>query len=493
MKPVNIFALTRALKTSQLGRLEKQMSQREHPLRIREWEMDSLRGLIDELRCIMPDICRMNFFFSFQIPKLGKEMDLLRISDETIVNIELKSKEVPEENIRNQLLRNKYYLALLGKDIRSYTYVCETGKLFRLSRSEKLKTAEWSELAEDLKNQTKCFEGNIEELFREDEFLISPLTDPERFLLGDYFLTSQQRDIKDGILKHIRQKDGLFFGFTGLPGTGKTLLLYDIAMSLTQKAARCCVLHFGSFPPELHHLDERLKRIDFFHMTGESDLPELENFNYICVDEGHRITRKIMTELSLWAKENAVPVIFSYDIEDAVAPEERHGLSGNEAILLEGMVSYRMTNRIRMNSELSSFVRSLLCRTERHRKDFPSVQVLYSGNKSDTGILLENFKDEGYIFVKKGKLQTLSDMKSVSSEMSVADATCREFEKVIMIIDHNYYYDERGYLRSRNRDVREIYHGLSRAKNKLALIVEDNDAVFESVLGILQGEEEVKR
>ena len=33
----------------------------------------------------------LRFFYSFQIPRLGKEFDLLQIKDEQIVNIELKS------------------------------------------------------------------------------------------------------------------------------------------------------------------------------------------------------------------------------------------------------------------------------------------------------------------------------------------------------------------------------------------------------------------
>lgn len=47
--------------------------------------------------------------------------------------------------------------------------------------------------------------------------------------------TSQQNDIRYHIIKKIHAGGYSLQGFTGLPGTGKTLLLYDIAKGLTTK------------------------------------------------------------------------------------------------------------------------------------------------------------------------------------------------------------------------------------------------------------------
>ena len=74
------------------------------------------------------------------------------------------------------------------------------------------------------------YQGNIDDLFQAELYLISPITEPARFLKKEYFLTSQQRDIQRQILKKLRISRFGYFCFTGLPGTGKTLLLYDIAM-----------------------------------------------------------------------------------------------------------------------------------------------------------------------------------------------------------------------------------------------------------------------
>lgn len=53
----------------------------------------------------MEDVYALRFFYSFQIPRLGKEFDLLQIKEDQIINIELKSGVVSDEAIRRQLCR----------------------------------------------------------------------------------------------------------------------------------------------------------------------------------------------------------------------------------------------------------------------------------------------------------------------------------------------------------------------------------------------------
>ena len=61
-------------------------------------------------------------------------------------------------------------------------------------------------------------------------------------------------------------------------------------------------------------------------------------------------------------------------------------------------------------------------------------------------------------------------------------------------MDAAFFYDEDGYLREKESadpksggsGVRDLFHGLSRAKKRIAVIVEHNPAVFEALLGVLQ-------
>ena len=166
MKPINIYALTRVQNPEAIEKLERQMSGRDRLLKVKEWEIDSLKAFSGRLNESMEEGYMLDFFYSFTMPKLGKEFDLLRINDDSVINVELKSGNVPDDLIRKQLLQNKYYISTLGKTMYFFTYVSNTDRLVRLSRSEKLVETTWEELVTVLKSQRECYTGDIEDLFR---------------------------------------------------------------------------------------------------------------------------------------------------------------------------------------------------------------------------------------------------------------------------------------------------------------------------------------
>ena len=53
------------------------MSGRGYFLKMREWELDSMKAFVRELETHMDEVYALWFFYSFQIPRLGKEFDLL--------------------------------------------------------------------------------------------------------------------------------------------------------------------------------------------------------------------------------------------------------------------------------------------------------------------------------------------------------------------------------------------------------------------------------
>ena len=98
-------------------------------------------------------------------------------------------------------------------------------------------------------------------------YLFSPLTEPERFLNKEYFLTSQQKDIKRRILDKIRKVGSGYFWFSGLPGTGKTLLLYDIAMRLSAHQ-KVCIIHCGEAGKEWKVLHDNYYGLHFLQTVS---------------------------------------------------------------------------------------------------------------------------------------------------------------------------------------------------------------------------------
>ena len=357
MRSISIYALTRNQNTECLQKLERQLSGRGFFLRIKEWELESMKALVGKLEEHMQDVYALRFFYSFQIPKLGKEFDLLQIRDDQIVNIELKSGIVSEDAILRQLVQNRYYLSVLGKPILSYTYISSEDRLVRLTNHDHIMEGDWEQLCNALEKGGQDYKGDIEELFQAELYLISPLTEPERFLRKEYFLTSQQRDIERQILKRIRAEREGYFHFSGLPGTGKTLLLYDIAMKLSARQ-QVCIIHCGEAGKEWKLLHERLRRIDFLSDSQLSEETELDGYSSILIDEAHLLTSDSLT--ILLKKSRHRPVIFSGDSEDMISPEEMDRSTVEMLKGLPGLQSYHLTNRIRTNAELSSFIQNMM-------------------------------------------------------------------------------------------------------------------------------------
>lgn len=469
MKSLSIYTLTRNQTINCLSKLERQLSGRENFLKIRTWELDSMKALVQQLEMYMSDVCAVRFFYSFQIPRLGKEFDLLQIKDSQIVNIELKSGVVSDEAIRKQLIQNRYYLSVLGKPIQSYTYISSQNRLVRLTKHDHIVDAEWERLCLDLQKEGIDYEGDIEQLFRAELYLISPITDPVRFLKKEYFLTSQQRDIERKILRELRANRSGYFWFSGLPGTGKTLLLYDIAMKLSVRH-RVCVIHCEETGNKWKILHERLRRIEFLSDSQPMERQKFEQYSGILVDEAHLLSPEKLQ--CLLEQSKGKPVIFSSDSEEMISPEEldRRNIEMLEA--LPDIKTFRLTNRIRMNEELSHFILSMMHLPERkNQRRYPHISVAYANDEKEAEILLKDYSRQGYLYLTE-KLEL------------------ENREKIVMLLDEQYYYDERGYLRasfhgeSGNSYVRSVFHRLNQAKEKIALIVKENEQVYSKILDL---------
>ena len=483
MKSISIYTITRNQNIEQLQKLERQLSGREYFLKMREWELESMKALTAELETCMEDVYALRFFYSFQIPRLGKEFDLLQIKEDQIVNIELKSGVVSDEAIRRQLLQNRYYLSVLGRTIHSYTYISSQNRLVRLTNHDHIAEADWDELCRALKRESPDYDGNIEELFRAELYLISPLREPERFLQKEYFLTAQQRDIERQILKGIRAKHSDYYWFSGLPGTGKTLLLYDLAMKLSVRQ-RVCMIHCGESGEDWRILHKRLRRIDFLSdrqlslqaakqtMTENVCAEEafdtfLKPYSAILVDEAHLLepgARELLTGIS-----TRRPVIFSGDCEDVISPDELGESAEMVWKSVPGVQTFRMTNRIRTNAELSVFIQNMMRLTRgKGRRMYPHVSAGYGNDEEEAEKLLKGYLALGYRYFEENA------------------GSGEDVERLVVLLDERYFYDETGYLRSGNRSVRRLFHRLNQAKEELAFVVKKNEAVYSVILGLLQ-------
>ena len=474
MKSISIYALTRKQNIEHLQKLEQQLSGREHMLKMKEWELESMRALVERLELHMQDVSALRLFYSFQIPRLGKEFDLLQIRENQIINIELKSGAVSEEAIQKQLIQNRYYLSALGKPIQSYTYISSQNRLMRLTNHDHVIEASWNQLCAALQKEGKDYSGDIENLFRAEWYLFSPLTEPNRFLNKEYFLTAQQRDIKRQILKKIREEQTGYFSFSGLPGTGKTLLLYDIAMKLSNRQP-VCIIHCGEAGKKWEILHKRLQRIDFLSDNQLETQFSLEDYHAILVDEAHLLSVEKLNVLLNMSEDR--PIIFSSDSEEMISPKEMDQSTMKRMQELPNLQTFRLTNRIRTNAELSSFIQNMMhLPVRKNQNGYPHVSVVYANDEKEADTLVQDYVRQGYQYFQQME----------GAELGVT--AVRDTEKMVVMLDERYYYDEDQYLRSRNpmqngqSEVRRLFHLLNQAKENLAFVVKENETLYGILL-----------
>ena len=499
MKTVNLFQLTRTTNLRCFAQFEQQLSRRKDILTPKREELECLHTFVDVMLSVNGNIAEtigmLNYFyFSFTIPKISKEFDLLRIATNSVVNIELKS-QADEEKIIRQLVQNKYYLKTLCRPLALFTFVRDQQCFYMLSEQDTLVPIDKIVVYNSIVGQIDCYDGNAEDLFRVSDYLISPMNTPDRFLRGEYFLSSHQEKIRKQIIDEAVCKRNQYFGITGDPGTGKTLLLYDLAVNLSI-LGKCCVIHCGIMPDGLAELNNSLTNVDIVAAKRINSSFDFSPYQYVLVDESHRFRRLQYDLLIEQTRHQGIITIFSFDERQILSTREENAKIGERIKTIDGCRVYQLTNKIRTNKELASFIERLRdLRSHNIVNDYSSVTVAYAANQTEASLVLQSFIQNGYVFINyTGSVYHLSSFdyfSSLSAGHNTHNVIGQEFDNVVMLLDQTFAYDENNILRAKyhpNPDYlyrQLLFQGLSRVREKLAVVVLDNPDLFEKVLGIL--------
>ena len=491
---VNIYALSR-IRDEEAFNLVKRQRSRDNDKRYTQYhEMESLRFLVDALIEKGIGVSELDaFFFGYNISRIGKEFDLLRVTDKYCLNIELKSMKVPDEQILDQLRKNRYYLNLLGKRQELYTVVTDTMDCYRLSLNDELVPADISEIAVAVKRTASNCLSEIDSLFKPSNYLVSPMNTPERFIQGEYFLTQAQDLIKKELMALAEHSfSGCFFHITGRPGTGKTLLLYDIARAFA-KNGKTLIVHCGSLcRGQLKIRDE----VENLSIEPDKDILgsfPLSEYHFVIVDEAHRMDLGVFEELCSSAVKNGQVVIFSTDPHQVLSgTEEENDIEGKiGALELAGI--YKLSDRIRTNRELWTFILRVmdLGKRDGRHTDFGDIQINYAANSEEARLLLEYYRKADYTFINYTKpKEGDSPFAEYEEDFDTHSVIGQEFDNVVMLMDSSFYYDEKGRLQGVPSPGSEFiypnlfYQGITRVREKLALIVVDAPELFNRIASI---------
>lgn len=502
MDSVNLYVLYQGQNLDKFGDYKKALSNMYQKGKDKEEEIKTLLFLVEILMENGVGIENLdNFFFGFSIPHIGKEFDLLKIYENgPVINIELKSQPVGEEKIEKQLRQNRYYLEHLSDEIYTFTFVKnESEAIWYFYDGESLKESCIEDMIRLLNLRGVPVQTGIEKLFKERKYLISPINTPNAFIQGKYYLTNQQEQIKNTMVKQIQEGQPAIWGIKGSAGTGKTLLLYDIAKTLAEKMS-VCVIHSGILSRGHILLSNELNRvlgnnITIMEVVQCKKAVILENgYECILVDEAQRLYQPDFDYLIEIFKEKNINCIFSYDYNQVLSHAEKERNIPGQLAMIENFKEQKLSERIRTNAEVNSFIKNVidLKNCPKSYVDYSNIEVLYAADYNVAKKIV-NYYTEG----KKYKFITYTPSRYVDSEIDTFSGYTnthhvigQEFDNVIISMDNNFRYDKEGRLQGKvhpNPDYifyQLWFQGVSRAREKLCILIIGNEKLFNSILDI---------
>jgi hypothetical protein len=466
---------------------------------IKDRELITLKRLCSYIKSALNDHYYFdNYYINYKIPQIGKEFDLLRIGEDTLLNIELKSEQMDENKILEQLQRNFYYLSFLGRTIDCYTFLTD-GDIDKLYYYNSLTNV--LELVQDINhlllkiyNLRDTNIENIDRLFEPCNYLISPFNTTDAFISSRYFLTNRQEEIKEEIIVEIENNSAIkIFSIAGRAGTGKTLLTYDIAKQLMINGKSVAVIHCAQLNEGINRLNTSFGwKIIPIARYGSYDL---SFYDVLIIDESQRLERTQLTRLI--SDFSSKFIIFSHDVNQKLN-------RANDASFIVSKIEeeiankkYKLNNKIRHNESLSSFIKKLfnfntIDFDNLTKKDYKNINIYFTKDENDASIYTSYLKSLGwehiYLTTSMYNPEALDRVK-FTAQSSSHDVIGQEYENVVIVLDKHFYYTVDNKLsynaRAYYNPLETLFQAITRTRKKLSLVIVDNDEFYKKCIQIV--------
>lgn len=458
---------------------------------IKDYELNGIESLVRQLLLVDKDMSVfMHYFLGFSIPQIGKEFDLLRFGTDCIMNIEIKT-DCSIDKILKQQQRNHYYLSFLGKELLIYTYLSESGQLYRFipgTGKNSSRKVPLTELYNELYQQQTEHIKDIDSLFDPSDYLVSPFNSTDKFMEDKYFLTVQQENIYKEIMAKLEDENSRFMALTGSAGTGKTLLTYHIAKHAMSQGAKVLILHCG--PLNGGHYILNAKYDWEIHMPKYA--PDLTNFDIVIIDEAQRIYPSQFRQFIKTIEERKLKCIFAFDANQYLRDTERCNAIKQKIENDLSCKPYNLTDKIRTNKEIAYFIKQLF---DNNRNipgiSYSNIEFSYCKTTLSCKRLLDKLSDEGWKTPNytPGLISTFQYEKYSSSEQDSAHSVVgQEFDKVAVVLDDSFAYDRNGKLIANNSYYSQrqmLYQIITRTRKRLYVIIINNPVMLNRVIEII--------
>ncbi len=489
MKSINLLSLAQAYDS--LGDSEFSSFIDYYGIGIKRHEVDDLKVLIDEMFALLSFVNIFNdFYVGYKIQHISKEFDLLRFGTNYIINVEIKS-ESNEEQIKIQLIRNQNYLSHINKVIHNFCFVAKTKVLYQLNGFGGLDVVPINSLVQLLTSHNLAKLDNPDSLFNPSDYLVSPFNSTSKFVGDQYFLTGNQESIKNSILADMSTSVSAFISLTGGPGTGKTLLTYDIVKSV-KSSLRTVIVHCG----QLNDGHLRLKQIGW-NIIAIRDFKDYDfsTIDLIVVDETQRIYANQLDKLITDAASTNTHCVFSYDKQQTLhSSESRMDVEG-KLNAIAGLKKYKLSEKIRTNKEIANFIKTLFDskRNNISLSNSENIDFEYFTDSSNVKNYLDLIASEGWEVLRLTPSQfntehhqSYSQVYSKNSHRVIG----QEFDNVAVVIDEYFSYDSNGMLIYNSKtyydSVKMLFQNITRTRKKLKLIIIGNKQVLNRCLFVLK-------
>lgn len=474
-------------------------------VQIKYRELETFKSLYEKISSKLNSEQKEAFYYGYKNSKaINQEFDLLRFTKDTTLNIELKS-EYPnggKEKIEDTLRRQNHILLNCTESVINYAYVLSDEKLYMLvpingcsSEEYKLSEVDFSKLIQDISSD--YIECNKLEMIKPEDLIISPYSEPEKFVKNSYYLNQEQKEVVDKILKSESRDHSI----SGGAGTGKSLVLFDLAAQFIKQGKNVILVFCGKLENR-----RELSRIHNFDISDiksiSNDFSQLRKYDVVLFDEFQRVREE---QYDILINLDVERIVYSVDKKQTLHPTEKT-LNIEDKLNKEAIITnYCLGDKIRQNNEMSWFIRKLLQPTDRESQpaDYKKVTVKYFDNRERASSYIEHkHHHDQFIPIELTEYKTKMTGKKQRENLlfnskSIHDVIGKEYNNVIVIFDEYIFYDkETARLTSNYKESDDYsnypydefscyFEALTRVRDKLEVVIINNPNLYKVVLDIL--------
>lgn len=434
-------------------------------------DVDVLLDFVSQLSTVAEDEILQNFILGYKISRLDKEFDLIKMDDNSIVNIELKEKY---EDIKQ--ISNNYKVLRTFNSKSNISLFCYCKKEFRIYYYDyDLNDFIESSIIEiNNKLQNIIIPKMIDINFK----VYSVYKNPDFFLNNEYCLSKSQERIYDDIMKNIDRKPIIVQGDAG---TGKSLLSLCIHKDLI-KSEKSVFLA----PIKIYTIIDSKLISKYNISTVKEFIANNTIVDYIIVDEAQKITKEDFSMLKKLAQKNIL--LFGDRLQDIKNIGYFNKLSSMKTI----NKVLNMKSIIRSNNTFVTFAKKVLNIdvSRKYEVDPQKIEIV---------MYKDNFDLQEYVYIEP--LKSLHFSKCITNNQCIhkncmkykknfkvskciddIDSCSLEFDKVAIYLCDSYKLvlstdNKKKIIPTKKSNIynfeKELYLMITRAVSKLLIITDD--------------------